>query len=159
MASSDERRLITYISDVGTRESRCLTCQQIHVYRLIQLERLQVYTEYLLALVQVGQVYMYLTVKATCTQQCLVEDIYTVCRSQDDDTRVGTKSIHLGEQLVQRILTLIIATHRRVLATRTAYSVNLIDEDDTGRLLLSLTEEVAHTRSTHTHKHLHEIRA
>ena len=159
MASSDERCLITYVSDVGTRESRCLTRQQIHIYRLIQLQRLQVHTEYLLTLVQVGQVYMYLTVKSSCTQQRLVEDIHAVRSSQDDHTRVRTKSVHLREQLVERILALIVATHRGVLATRTAYGIYLVDEDDTGSLLLSLAEEVAHTRRTHTHKHLHEVRA
>ena len=159
MASRDERSLITYVSDVGTREARCLTRQQIHIHRLIQLEWLQVNTEYLLALIQVGEVYMYLTVKASCTQQCLIKNIHTVCCCQDNDTRVGTEAIHLCEQLVERILTLIIATHRWVLATRTTYGVNLINKDDTGSLLLSLAEEVAHTRGTHTHKHLHEVRA
>ena len=144
MAGSDECSLIAYVGDVGTRESGCLTRQQVNVYRLVELQRLQVHTEYLLALVQVGEVYMYLSVKTSCTQQCLVENVYTVGGGQDDDTRVGAKSVHLGEQLVQCVLALVIASHCGVLSSGTAYGVDLVDEDDAGCFLLGLAEEVAY---------------
>jgi len=37
--------------------------------------------------------------------------------------------------------------------------VQLVDEDDAGRLLLRLLEEVAHPRGSHSHEHLDELRA
>ena len=37
--------------------------------------------------------------------------------------------------------------------------VDLVHEDDAGRVLLALLEEVAHARGAHAHEHLHEVRA
>ncbi len=68
MACSNQRCLITYIGNIGARESRCLTSQQVHIHRCIQFQRTQVNTEYLLTLVQVGQVHMNLTVESSGTQ-------------------------------------------------------------------------------------------
>src|SRR5215813_7381909 len=39
-----------------------------------------------------------------------------------------------------------------------ADGVDLIDEDDAGRVFLALFKQVAHTRSAHADKHLNEIR-
>ena len=39
-----------------------------------------------------------------------------------------------------------------------AYGVNLIDEDNGGRIFLCLFEQVTDTGGTHAHEHLHEIR-
>ena len=70
MTGSYQGSLVTNIGNVGTRESRCLTSQEVNVQVLVQLQRLQVYHEYFTALVQVGQVHVYLSVKAACTHQC-----------------------------------------------------------------------------------------
>ena len=159
VSGSDEGSLVAYVGDVGARESRCLACQQVDIYGLVELERFEVYAEYLLALVQVGEVNVYLSVETSGTQQCLVEDVHTVGGGEDDDTRVGAESVHLGEQLVQRVLALIVATHSGVLATGTAHCVNLVDKDDAGCLLLGLAEEIAYARCAHTDEHLHEVGA
>ena len=42
--------------------------------------------------------------------------------------------------------------------TLSGNSINLIDEDNTRRILLRLTEEVTDTRRTNTDEHLYEIR-
>ena len=149
--------LVTNVCYVGTRESWCLTCQLVYVEILIYLHRLQVHLEYRPALVEVGQINIYLSVETSCTQQCRVEHIYTVCRCKDYDTAVRAEAVHLGEQGIQRILAFVVAAHRRVLGTGTSYCVNLVDEDDTRCLLLSLTEGVAHTTGTDTDEHLHEV--
>ena len=158
MTGSYQGSFVTYVGNVGTRESRCLTSQEVDIYRIVELQGLQVYHEYLLTLVQVGQIYMYLTVETSSTQQCRVQHIGTVGSSQCDDTTVSAKSVHLGKQCVQRILALIITTHGRVLRASTTYGVNLVDKDDTRSLGLSLLEEVANARATHTHEHLYEVR-
>ena len=46
-----------------------------------------------------------------------------------------------------------------VLATGTPDSIDLVDEDDTGCLLLSFLEEVSYTRGTDPDEHLYEVRA
>ena len=49
-------------------------------------------------------------------------------------TAIGSKTIHLSQQGIQRILTLIVTTHSRVLGTSSAYSVNLINKNNAGSL-------------------------
>ena len=99
-----------------------------------------------------------LAVKSTWTQQCLVKNIWAVGCCNDDDTIIHIKTIHLNEQLVQRLLTLVMtATETR--ATLATNRINLINENDARCLLLSLFEHVAHTRGTNTNKHFDEIRA
>src|SRR5882724_5338243 len=43
-------------------------------------------------------------------------------------------------------------------AAMTAHSIDFIDEDDAGSILLALLEKVAHAARADAHKHLHEIR-
>ena len=102
------------------------------------------YAEHSLALVQVRQIQVYLTVKTACTQQSLVKYIHTVGGCQNDYAAVGAESVHLSEQLVQGVLTLVIAAHCGVLAAGTAYGVNLINEYDAWSLLFCLAEQVTH---------------
>ena len=115
------------------------------------------YLEDFLALAQVGQVNMYLTVETAGTQQGIVKHIHTVGGSKDNDTAIGSEAIHLGEQGIQRVLTLIVTAHGRILGSGTAYGVDFVDENDAGRLLLGLTEQVADTAGSHTDEHLNEV--
>ena len=69
VTGSYQGSLITNVSDVGTRESWCLTSQEVDVYRVVELQGFQVYVEDLLTLVEVRQVNMYLTIETTSTQQ------------------------------------------------------------------------------------------
>ena len=67
--------------------------------------------ENLLTLGKVGQIHIDLTVETSCTEQRLVEHISTVGGSKYDNTAVGTESVHLCKERVERILTLVVATH------------------------------------------------
>ena len=150
--------LVADICNICTRESRCLTCENINVYRWVELQRTQVYSEHSLALIEVWQVDMYLSVETSCAQQSFVQDVGAVCSCYDNDSAVGSETIHLGKQLVKCVLSFVIAAHRWVFATCTAYCVNLINEYDAWRLLLCLAEQVADTRCAHADKHLYEVR-
>src|SRR6185437_14853983 len=68
------------------------------------------------------------------------------------------ESIHLDEQLVQR---LILIGGRRIAATAAlaSKSVNLVDKDDAGRELTSLREEMSDTRCAKTRKLLLKTRS
>ena len=76
----------------------------------------------------------------------------------DDDALARVEAVHLGEQLVERLLALLVAAHRRLDADL-AERVELVDEDDAGRLGLGLGEEVAHARRADADEHLDELRA
>ena len=157
VASGYQGGLVAHVGNVGTREARRLTSQEVYVDTLVELQRLQVYHEDVLALAQVGQVDMYLAVEAARTQQGRVEHVYTVGGGQHDDAAVRAEAVHLGQQGVQRVLALVVAAHGGILRTGTSHGVDLVDEDDAWRLGLRLLEHVAYARGTHADEHLDEV--
>ena len=68
------------------------------------------------------------------------------------------EAVHLHQELVQRLLALVVAAAQAGAAVA-ADGVDLVDEDDAGRVLLALLEEVAHAAGAHAHEHLHEVGA
>ena len=96
------------------------------------------------------------SVKTSRTKQCLIQNFRPVCRTKNDDSLGRIKSVHLGKELVQCLLALIIAA---AILGITAFSdgIDLIDKNNTWRHLLCLFEKVTDTRSTDTNKHFHKI--
>merc|ERR1719353_1092966 len=80
----------------------------------------------------------------------------------DDDARVALEAVHLCEDLVERLLALVVAAAHppaggaRALA---ADGVDLVDEDDARRVLLRLAEERADARGADADEHLDELGA
>ena len=68
------------------------------------------------------------------------------------------KAIHLGQQLVQGLLPLVVAAVLAAVALL-ANGVDLINEDDAGGFLLGLLEQVTDFGSAHAHEHFHELGA
>src|SRR6185436_5569704 len=66
------------------------------------------------------------------------------------------EAVHLDEQLVQRLLALVVAA-AEPRATMAADGVDLVHEDDARRRLLRLLEQVAHTRRADADEHLDEV--
>jgi hypothetical protein len=91
------------------------------------------------------------------TQQRRIENVRTVGRRDQDDALVRLEAVHLDQQLVQRLLALVIATAETG-AAMTADRVDFVDEDDAGRVLLGLLEHVADTACADADEHLHEVR-
>ena len=114
--------------------------------------------EDLLALLHVGKAHLDLTVETSGAHERLVQDVGTVGRRKDDDTRIGLETVHLRKELVQRIFALVVARKAGILAAGPANGVDLVDEDDAGSLFLGLLEEVAHLARAHADEHLHELR-
>ena len=113
-----------------------------------------------LAAVPVGRLHGDAPVEAARTQQRLVEDVRTVRRRDHDHAGRGVEAVHLGEDLVQRLLALVVAAAeaRDARRARAADRVELVDEDDRRRGLLGLGEQIAHTRRTDTDDRLDELR-
>src|SRR5690606_4988469 len=105
----------------------------------------------------VGTVHQHLTVEATGAKQGLIEDLRPVGGCKDDQPDRAVETIHFGEQLVQRLLTLVVSTHRSSDTACAAQSIQLINEDDGRRLPARLLEQVAHPRRAHADKHLDEL--
>ena len=110
----------------------------------------------LLATADIGTVHRDLTVETARAQQRRVEDVGTVGGGDEDHALVLLEAVHLDEQLIERLLALVVAAAQAGTAL-TADRVDLVDEDDRRRLLLGVLEEVAHARGAHTHEHLDEL--
>ena len=67
------------------------------------------------------------------------------------------EAVHLDEQLVQRLLALVVAAAEAG-AALAADRVDLVDEDDAGAVLLGLLEQVAHPGGADADEHLDEVR-
>ena len=114
--------------------------------------------EDLLPSLDVGPGHDHLAVEAPRTEQRRVEHVRPVRRGDEDDALVGLEAVHLDEELVQRLLALVMSAAEPRAAV-TADGVDLVHEDDAGRVLLALLEEVAHPRGADADEHLDEVRA
>ncbi len=98
-----------------------------------------------------------LAIEPARTQQRRIEHVRPVGSRNQDDAFVGFKAIHLDQQLVQRLLTLVI-TAAEPGAAMTANRVDFVDEDDARRILLRLLEHVADTARADADEHFDEVR-
>jgi len=113
-----------------------------------------------LASTDIGLVHDDLAVEAASPKERGVEDLRAVGGGHDDDALGGVEAVHLDEELVQRLLALVVTTDEAGRAPAgLPDGVQLVDEDDAGRLLLGLLEEVAHARGPDADEHLDELRA
>ena len=92
------------------------------------------------------------------TQQRRVEDVGTVGGRDQDDVVLHLEAVHLDEQLVQRLLALVVTAAEAGAAVATD-GVDLVHEDDAGGVLLGLLEQVAHAGGADADEHLDEVRA
>ena len=114
--------------------------------------------EDLRAALAVGAVDDDLAVEAAGAQQRGIEDVRAVRGGDEDDVVLHLEAVHLDEQLVERLLALVV-TAAHAGAAVAADGVDLVHEDDAGRVLLGLLEEVAHAGGADADEHLDEVRA
>ena len=98
----------------------------------------------------------HLAVETAGTQQRRVEHVGAVGGGDQNDAFIGFEAIHLDEQLVQRLLAFVVAA-AEASATVAADGVDLVDEDDAGRVLLGLLEHVADAAGADADEHLDEV--
>ena len=108
----------------------------------------------------VGLVDHHLAVEAPRSEQGGIEHLRTVGRRHDDHALGGVEAVHLREELVQRLLALVVPGQEpRRSRSGLADGVELVDEDDAGGLFLGLLEEVPHAGRPDAHEHLDELGA
>ena len=157
-AHRQQRRLVDDVGQVGAGEAGrgARHLQQVDLRRQLHLRAVDLQDR--LAARQVGLVHQHLPVEAPGPQQRGVQHLRPVGGAQDDHPGAGVEAVHLHQELVEGLLALVVAAgdgHAAALAD----GVQLVDEDDAGRLLARLLEQVAHARGAHAHEHLHEVGA
>src|SRR5690554_4701788 len=148
--------LVYQVSQVGTGKTGSTTGNQGRVDTIGQRHLFHVHFQNLLATQDIRQANHHLAVKTTRAQQCRVQYVRAVGGGNHDNAFVTFKAVHFNQQLVQRLLTLIVTT-THASATVATNSIDLVDEDDAGALFLGLLEHVANPGGTHAHKHFHEV--
>ena len=105
----------------------------------------------------VGGVDHDVAVEAPGAQQGRVEDLGPVGGGQHHHPLVPREPVHLGEDLVEGLLALVVAAEGGGAAPGAADGIELVDEHDGGGGLLGLVEEVAHPAGPQAHDHLDEL--
>ena len=159
VACGDEGGLVADVGDVGAREARRLSGEQVDVQAGLQLEGTQMHVEDRNAFGQIGEIDVDLTVETSGAQQSLVEHVDTVGRGENDDTGVRAETVHFRQQLVEGIFAFVVAAETCSLGAGATHGVNFVDKHDRGRFLLGFFEQVANAASSHADKHFDEVRA
>ena len=108
----------------------------------------------------VGRLHRNAPVETAGAQQRGVEHVGAVRRGEHDHAGLAIEAVHLGEDLIERLLALVVApadASERA-AAGTPDRVELVDEHDRGRSGLRLGEEVAHSAGADADDHLDELR-
>ena len=106
----------------------------------------------LLAADHIGVRYHHLAIETAGPQQRWVEHVRTIGSGDHDYTGMVVETVHLDQDLIERLLPLIIgATQSRT--TLTTDGVNFVDEDNARCTLASLVEQVSHTACPDADEH------
>src|SRR5438874_2019464 len=106
----------------------------------------------------VGEIDGDLAIESARAEQRWIQDIGPVRSRDNDDTFLGIESVHLDQERIKCLLTLIVTAADAVAAVA-ADRVDFIDKNDAGRAFLALLEHVPDPAGSDTDEHLHEIGA
>ena len=95
-------------------------------------------------------------IEASRTQQGGIKNVRPVGCGDQDHAFIRFKTVHFDQQLVQRLLTLVVSTAKTGTAV-TAYGIDFIDKDDAGSVLLALLEEITYAACSDADEHFYEI--
>src|SRR5665811_1706214 len=154
---SEQRRLVQDVGQVGTGETRRPSGHRKQVDASGQRLALAMHLQDAVASDHVGCIDRDLAVEAARAQEGGVKDVRSVGGSDQDDVGLDVEAVHLDEELVERLLTLIVATAEAG-ATVAADGIDLVDEHDRGGVGLGLFEQVAYPGGTDADEHLDEVR-
>ena len=103
------------------------------------------YTEDLFATHLVGGRHHHTAIESARAQQRRIEHLGSVGGGQHDDTFGAGEPVHLGEDLIQGLLALVVSAHGTSTGSGPADGIDLIDEDDGGGHGLGLREQITHS--------------
>ena len=148
--------LVQKIFKVGTGKARSYSCNCLKVYVGRHGLVARMYLEDLLPALDVGKIDVYLSVEASGTHQCGVEDVGAVSCRHHNYALVRFKAVHLDEYLVERLFALVVAAAESC-ASVPSHRIDFVDEDYAGLVLLCHLKQVAHTRGAYADIHFNEV--
>ena len=155
-AGSQQRRLVEQVRQIGAGKANGHLGELLKLNVLVHRLVLGVHAQNLLATLNIRTVDRHLAVKTAGTQQRRIQNVGAVGGGNQDDRLALLKTVHLDQQLVERLLALVVAATQAGSAL-TSHSIDLIDKDDRRGLGLGLLKEVAHAAGTDAHEHLDKV--
>ena len=150
--------LVDQVGEIGAGESGGLAGDRLHVHVLGDRLALGVDLEDGSPAPEIGTIDHHLAVETARPEQRRVEDVGPVGGGDHDDPARHVETVQFHEQLVQRLLPLVVASSETG-APVPSHRVDLVDEDDRRRRRLGLLEEVTDPAGAHAHEHLDEVRS
>ena len=151
-----QSRLIDQIFQIGSREPGRTLSNDFQIDIFGQGNLAGMYLQDLGPATNIRKRHNHLAIETSGTQQRRIKNIRTVGGSNQDDPLVRFKTIHLNQQLVKSLFTLIV-TAPHTSATMTTDGIYFIDEYDTGSVFLSLHKKITDPTGTNTDKHFNKI--
>src|SRR2546426_1639652 len=157
LSRGEEGGLVDEVREVGPRKAGSAPRQHLQLDVRRQRNPAGVDPEDLLPTLDVGPRHHDLAVEAARPEQCRVQHVRPVRRSDQDDAVVRLEAVHLDEELVQRLLALVMPAAEAG-APAAADRVDLVHENDAGGVLLALRKQVADPGGADADEHLDEVR-
>ena len=151
-----DRRLVDHICQIGTYRAGRGKSDRFQIHTLVQKNVFRMNLQNLNTSLQIRTLHNDPPVETARTQQRRIQNFRTVGSGKDQKAFGSIKAIHLGKKLIQRLLTLIVSSVMGI--TGFTDGVDLIDKDDTRRILLCLFKQIADTGGTHADEHLNKLR-
>src|SRR6266576_871067 len=141
-AGGEQGRLVDDVRQLGAGQPRRSLGDALEVHAGPERNLARMDPQDLLPALHVGHVHHDLPVEPARAQQRGVEDVRPVGGGEQDHAVVRLEAVHLDEQLIQRLLALVVppAEPRAAVAPD---GVDFVDEDDAGGVGLALREQVA----------------
>src|SRR5438132_2270311 len=109
---------------------------------------------------EVGTIHDDLAIESPSSHQRRVQHLRCVGSSHNDDPLRSIEAVHLGQQLIERLFSFVIAENPSAPAcTRFSDCIQFIDKDDARSLLLGLFKQISDAGSANADEHLDEFRA
>ena len=136
ITGGEQRCLVEDVGEVGAGESGCAARDRKQVHVVAEWLAAGVHLQDLVPAFEVGRLDRDLPVEPARTQQRGVEDVRPVRRRDEDHVGLDVEAVHLDQQLVQRLLALVV-TAAKPCSAMASDGVDLVDEDDGGAFSLA----------------------
>ena len=146
-ADGDGGRLVADVRELSAGEARKVLGELERVNLRVHVSLGEVNLENLGARVDAGLGHGHLAIESTGSHERGVQEIRAIGRADEDHAGVGGEPVHLGQQLVQRLLVLLRALGARRRAPR-AERVDLVHEDQARRVHSRAFEQIADARGS-----------
>ena len=150
-----------FVADIGyirSGKARSLFGQEFDVESFLEFQIAQMHPENFIPFFQFRQIHIDLAVEPARPHQRFIQNIGPVGGGQNNDSGIGSETVHFGQQLVQGVLPFVIGGEARIFSSGSPDGVYFVYENDARGFLFCLAEKIPYPRGAYTHEHFHKVR-